>query len=97
MKTTNELTLGKVLLYIMAFIAVIIGFSMTFGGYDHTHPDELIPLLRVLIPYLLLIGTPVILTLIILAIVKTTTTGIRLAKKGPDRPRNKTGRYVKRT
>ena len=92
----DELTAGKIILYIVITLVVIFGFTALLGGYDNVDTEQIVPLFRILIPYLLVIGTPVILTLIILAIVKSINTGHRLAKEAL-KPRNKTGQYIKHT
>lgn len=66
--------------YVIVFLVISFGFAALFGGYDDMNWDELIPLFKIGIPYLFIIGFPVILTLTVLFTVKVGDTGTTIAK-----------------
>ena len=75
----------------IAIVALYIGFTALMGGYNDVQWGYLVPLFKTLIPYLFVIGFPLIIILAAIIIVKTGKTGAHLvadiAKQPPKRPR----------
>ena len=83
----KELILGALVL-----ITLIVSFTYMGGGYNNVNWDQLVPLFKALIPYLFVVGFPLIITLAAVLIVKAGKTGAHLvtdvAKHKPSkRPR----------
>lgn len=75
MSETKQVILALGILFSFIFIPYVIQ-----GGYKED-AENIVPLFQILIPYLLLVGAPLIITAIIVFLVKTTSTGVTITRQ----------------
>jgi hypothetical protein len=64
----------------IAIIALVIGFTAATTGYSDVDLSQIVPLFKALIPYVLVVGFPVLIVATAIIIAKATLTGAHLAK-----------------